>query len=125
MRKWRLLAVLLTVSLVAANPMPDEFSFSFRSGVENHPIFVFTGPGARQACKTDPRGLRIRLSPDRKSTNPVGVGPSFTIRGDFQATLGFEFLSTQEPLPSDGAGIRFGVKLETQDSRGIAVTRLR
>lgn len=129
MRKsWLLsLAAIATTTPALAKPMPDEFSYHFRNGVVGHTVLRLTGPNHRQVVKSDGEGLRITLPKTRQgSTGSIVVSPAFGLRGDCEVTLGFDLLSTEDPLPRwTGAGVVLMVEVAGPDRRAVSLSRLR
>lgn len=120
-----LLATIAVVAVVAAKPMPEEFSYQFRKGVAD-PALRLTGPSAKQVAKPDDRGLRITLSSQRTNKSAIAVNPNFAMRGDCEVTLTFDLLSTEDPLSEQmGAGIVLTVKVAGSERRAVALSRLR
>lgn len=126
MRSLCLLFAVLATEPASGDPMLDEFSYAFSRGVDEHPVLRLSGPGASRAARPDGRGLHVILASDRKEkAGHISVTPAFVIRGDCEATLGFELISTGGPLPQNGAGIHFVVKTDGDSPARVSVTRLR
>ena len=121
------IAAMAAMAAVAANPMPAEFSHQFRNGVADHPVLRLSGPNSRQVAKADGQGLRITLPGKRQgSTGAITVSPAFGLRGDCEVMLGFDLLSTEDPLsPRTGAGVVLMVEVAGPETPAVCVSRLR
>lgn len=119
------IVICLLVCVMAPNPMPEEFVHHFKQGVDGNPMLVLTGPAARTVARPDGQGLRVTLPAKRQKQDPISITPRFTIKGDFEATLSYDFLSSEDPLPKSGVGIHFSVKVVGDNPQGVSITRLR
>lgn len=117
--------ICLLVCVMAPNPMPEEFVHHLKQGVDGNPMLVLTGPAARTVARPDGQGLRVTLPAKRQKQDPISITPRFTIKGDFEATLSYDFLSSEDPLPKSGVGIHFSVKVVGDNPQGVSITRLR
>lgn len=115
----------LLVCVMASHRMPEEFVYHFRQGIDNNPMLALSGPAARSVTRSDNQGLRITLAAKRQNIDPISITPRFTIRGDFEATLSYDFLASENPLPPSGVGIHFSGKVVGANCKGVAITRLR
>lgn len=119
------IASCLLVCVMAPNPMPEEFVHHFKQGVDGNPMLTMTGPAARTVALPDGQGLRVTLPAKRQKQDPISITPRFTIKGDFEATLSYDFISSEEPLPQSGVGIHFSVKVVGDNPQAVSITRLR
>jgi len=121
-----LLAAVAAAAAVAAKPMPDEFSHQFRNGVASNLTFRASGLDVKQVAKTDGQGLRITLSSKRQDkTGMLAIRSAFGMRGDCEMTLGFDLLSTENPLQQSGAGIVLMVEVAGPEGWAVALSRFR
>lgn len=72
-------------------------------------MLILVGPNAQKTAKQGPDGLRINLENGRKATAPVGMTPTFGLRGDFEITLTYELLNVADTESGFGAGINLWI----------------
>jgi serine/threonine protein kinase/DNA-directed RNA polymerase subunit RPC12/RpoP len=97
--------------------LSQDYYESFKGQPENRDAWTFCGPDAEQCVKYEPTGLRITLPRgysgpaglrgDRQST---GLATTFSVKGDFEITVGFDIL--QEPEPPELGTAQTRVSLE-------------
>ncbi len=111
---------------VADKPrLQQHLAYDFRAGVANLPPHVFTGEDSDSVIKTDASGLRITLPANRQHRGPVGVDLPIWLRGDFDVSLGYEFLALGENTPPYGAGVALRVFFGEPSSLAALMSRTR
>lgn len=115
----------LLVCTMAPNPMPEEFVHDFKRGIEDNPMLTLSGRSARTVTRADGQGLRVSLSEKRQNRSIIAITPQFTIEGDFDATLSYDFVSSVGPYSKSGVGIHFIVKTSGDDPQRLSITRSR
>ena len=115
----------LLVCTMAPKPMPEEFVHDFKRGIEDNPMLVLSGRSARTVTRVDGQGLRVSLSEKRQNPSIIAITPRFTIQGDFDATLSYDFVSSVGPYSKSGVGIHFIVKTLGDDPQRLSITRSR
>jgi hypothetical protein len=99
-------------------PAYQESNWSFKDNPQRGD-FVWVGPEAQECVKLEPAGLRITLPlgyADKRLA--TGIARDVPIKGDFEATIGFEILAA--PTPADtglGTGLFLGIDLATERNR--------
>ena len=81
------------------------------------------GPGV--GVRTDRSGLRINLSPNRKREEGAGVATRFRISGDFEITLSYALLSSENPEKGFGAGMKVWLKVGDHPKQNITLAHFR
>ena len=89
--------ILLSLLLLSAGELKDEFYQDFRGRGAMSPGLVFFGPQAKDWMRNDSGGLRMALPAKRKNSGAVGISPRFPHLGDFEITVGYEILAADEP----------------------------
>jgi hypothetical protein len=101
-----------------------DFYHDFRKN--GYPLDKFrpNGPNAAKWIKSEPEGLRITIPAD-KATSPAaaGVATAFTIKGDFEITVGYQILSTDLPQTGYGVGLEVYLMTDTRAKEAIAFDR--
>ncbi|HEY1376223.1 MAG TPA: DUF1583 domain-containing protein, partial [Gemmataceae bacterium] len=117
----------LLAALVAAPAHAgDRIAVDFRAGAPAVRNLRLYGPDAARLAKADDRGLRITLPAGRRDpSRDVGVELPIRLRGDFEATLGYELLALPDPAPQNGVGVQLRVNFENPAATAAGITRLR
>ena len=94
-----------------ATPRPD-FYYDFRKGNAADTTFAVLGPDAPGRMTYDLEGLRIALPAKRENNAALCVVTRSRIRGDFEITVGYQLLHTDQPKKGI-RGVGFEVYLMT------------
>jgi hypothetical protein len=103
--------------------LAEHLHFTFRSGLENHPLLNLFGPDVEELAKVDAQGLRFTLPVQRANHDVVGVESPIRLRGDFELTLEYELLDVPNPAPSRGAGVQLYITFDSRNDARASVTR--
>jgi serine/threonine protein kinase len=92
----------------------QEYFRSFRGDADIGEEFRFDGLEPQECVHCEPTGLRVTLPAGHPGKRMgTGLASNFSVKGDFQITLGYEIL--KEPEPADagqGTGVYLWVDLE-------------
>jgi hypothetical protein len=102
----------------------QHLAIDFRAGA-TLPPHTFTGDDIDSLVKRDADGLRITLAADRQHLAPVGLELPVWVRGDFDLSLGYEFLAVGEPIPTYGVGVALRVLFGEPSSLTALMSRTR
>jgi hypothetical protein len=112
--------ILATVSVYAGDLPLVELDFTANPKLfDTH--FGRYGPRPTRIVYLDGRGLRLRLSNDKKDVKKVGLYSYFALSGDFEIAVNYEVLEITPPITGDGAG--FGIGIENNGTEDILSVR--
>jgi hypothetical protein len=101
-----------------------DFYHDFRKGGFRKDKFRHNGPNAATWIKSEAQGLRITIPADKAATSSAsGMATAFTIKGDFEVTVGYQLLSTAPPPTGYGAGLEVFLMTDTRTHEAIAFDR--
>lgn len=103
--------------------MGDTLEQNFRTRLG--PGFRTFGDGTGASTRIDRLGMRISLAPTRKAEDGVGVATRFRISGDFEVTLSYAVLSTEQPKNGFGAGAKTWLKIGDHPQRNVTFAHFR
>jgi hypothetical protein len=97
-----------TVSSAAA---AEHFTQRFNADPINPRLLKFSGRNAQKAIKQTDRGLLVKLPVDKaEGGKQAGVETTFLVDGDFEITVGYEFVEVAAPEKGYGAGVVLRVR---------------
>jgi hypothetical protein len=101
-----------------------DFYHDFRKNGFPKDKFRTNGPNAAKWIKSEREGLRITIPADKAtSTSAAGVATAFTIKGNFEITVGYQMLSAEPPPTGYGAGLEVYLMTDTRTKEAIAFDR--
>lgn len=116
--------ILVVVLLSSVGQMKEEFYQDFRGDSAMDPALGPFGPNSAEAMHSEAEGLRVSLSAGRGNGLPVGFVPRFKIAGDFEITVGYEILSSDEPYSGMGAGVKVWGKTSSKEFRAMTLAHV-
>jgi hypothetical protein len=114
--------VLLSTTL-APGQIPNHFEYDFRKNPTKPGTLKLMGKEAKSLIQFQQGGVQFTF-PDKKGAEvaPVGIGPTFKLRGDFTITAAFEIQQEAEPAPAS-SGLNLHIYIDTNTTRAATLLR--
>lgn len=120
-----LLAV-LSVATADAGELDAQFRQDFQTEYQPQYFRMLGGINAVRFFEVaEEGGLRITTFYDEQANKQCGVAPRVVIRGDFEITLAYQFLSVPEPPSGQKAGVRVSIEGANKERASLEHARIR
>jgi hypothetical protein len=101
-----------------------DFYQDFRNGNLPQALFKMEGPDAPLRIKPEREGLRITLPAEQQKPDGVGISPLFTIKADFELTVGYRIINTTaNPAGQRGAGLEVYIRTNSPTEEALGLSR--
>gem|GEM_PF-2553197 len=114
----------VVIMLGCLGPFQAEYHRNFLSEGFDDVELRMVGPTRTVVTKSEPRGFRITIPPQKENLGVVGFVPQFKVRGDFEITLAYEILEREKPETGGGVGVSLYLTSDTPTKEAVHLIRV-